>query len=124
VCTSNENIANAFVQYYHNLFTTAEPRNISDCLHAIDRKVSPKMNEQPLAAFTEEGVSRSLHQMPPLKALGPDGFSAYFYQQNWATVGREVCSAILSFLNSGHMDAQINATNIALIPKVKNPTHL
>lgn len=67
------------------------------------------MNEQLLTAFTEEEVSRALHQMPPLKAPAPDGFSACFYQQNWATVGGEVCSAILNFLNSGHMDAQINA---------------
>jgi hypothetical protein len=46
VHTSNGDITNAFVQYYQHLFTTAEPRNISDCFHAIDRKVSLEMNEQ------------------------------------------------------------------------------
>jgi hypothetical protein len=69
VCTSNGDTANAFVQYYHNLFTTAEPRNISDCLHAIDRKVSPKMNEQLLAAFTEEGVSCALPSNATTKSI-------------------------------------------------------
>jgi hypothetical protein len=34
-------------------------------------------------------------------------------------VGPEVCEDALHFLNSGHMDSAINATNIALIPKVK-----
>lgn len=53
--------AGDIVQYYQHLFTIAELRNISDCLHAIDRKVSPKMNEQLLTAFTEEEVSRALH---------------------------------------------------------------
>jgi hypothetical protein len=33
-----------------------------------------------------------------------------------------VCAAALHFLNSGHMDSAINATNIALIPKIKNPS--
>lgn len=39
-------IVNAFIQYYKNLFTTAEPKNIGECIHAIDRKVSPNLNLQ------------------------------------------------------------------------------
>jgi hypothetical protein len=64
-----------------------------------------------------EEISSALNQMPPLKALGPDDFSAWFYQYNWATVHLKVCSAILHFLNIGDMDARINTTHIALIPK-------
>jgi hypothetical protein len=62
--------------------------------------------------------------MQPIKAPGIDRFYACFYQQNWATVGGEVCSAVLNFLNSGQLDEQINVTNITLISKVKNPTHV
>jgi hypothetical protein len=62
--------------------------------------------------------------MPPLKSLGPDGFSACFYQHNWATVHPEVCSAILHFLNTGNMDARINTTHIALIPKKLSPASI
>jgi hypothetical protein len=75
------------------------------------------MNDKLLAVYTVEEISMALHQMPPLKTPGPDGFSSYFYQQNWAMVHPEVCSAILHFLNTGVMDDSINNTHIALIPK-------
>jgi hypothetical protein len=50
--------------------------------------------------------------MGPLKAPGPDGFSSAFYQQNWPSIGKEVCSAISDFIRLGHMDGEINSTNI------------
>jgi hypothetical protein len=34
----------------------------------------------------------------------------------------EVCNAMLEFLNFDVFDRDINATNIALIPKISNPT--
>jgi hypothetical protein len=55
--------------------------------------------------------------MQPLKSPGPDGFSACFYQRSWSKVKNEVCNAILDFLNHDVFDIDVNATNIALIPK-------
>jgi hypothetical protein len=82
------------------------------------------MNIKLLSKFTVEEISQALKQMQPLKAPGPDGFTACFYQQNWVTVGEEVCKFVLCFLNTGHLDKRINVTNISLIPKVKRPTHV
>ena len=53
---------------------------------------------------------------------GPDGFAAGFYHNSWSTVGREVCEAVLNFLNSRIFYPAINHTFIALIPKKKTPT--
>ncbi|XP_062162097.1 uncharacterized protein LOC133869155 [Alnus glutinosa] len=47
------------------------------------------MNERLLAALTVEEITHALHQMAPLKALGPDGFPAVFFQQNWPSVQHE-----------------------------------
>jgi hypothetical protein len=59
--------------------------------------------------------------MAALKAPGPDGFTASFYQQNWATIHMEVCNAILHFFATGFMDPMIIVTNIVLIPKSDSP---
>jgi hypothetical protein len=110
--TCNDDIVRGFVQYYQHLFTTAAPNNIGACTHAVKSTVSPEMNSQFLSVFTVEEVDHALSQMEPLKAPGLDGFMSGFYQQNWATVGGEVFTAVLSFLNSGNFDETINATNI------------
>jgi hypothetical protein len=116
----NEDIANAFIEYYTNLFTTSNVGNLGECIHVIDSEVSSDMNVQLLTEFTMEEINQSLGQMQAFKAPGPDDFVACFYQQNWAIVGTEVCQAVLSFLNTGQMVAKINETNIAL----KNPSQV
>jgi hypothetical protein len=88
----------------------------------LPSRVTAGMNENLLKVFTRDEVSCALNQMAPLKAPGPDGFSADFFQEHWAIIGDEVCAAVLGFLNNGYMDADINSTFIALIPKKKQPT--
>jgi hypothetical protein len=66
-------------------------------------------------------ICTALNQMAPLKTPGPDGFLACFYQQNWSIVHKEVCEAVLHFFETSSLDSEINATNIALIPKTCNP---
>jgi hypothetical protein len=45
-----------------------------------------------------EEVEVTLGQMHPLKSLGPNGFTACFYQRSWETVKKEVCKDVLDFL--------------------------
>jgi hypothetical protein len=124
VCTSQADVDQAFVKYYDNLFSTTGAGNITECVRSIGCTVTSEMNAQLTATFTSDEVHQALCQMAPLKAPGPDGFSASFFQQNWATVGPEVCSAVLQFLNCSKMDASINATHIALIPKKIAPSNV
>ena len=122
VCHTPESIEGAFVNYYSKLFTSARSRNVEACTSTIDGKVTMEMNNCLTAVFTMIEVKQALDQMAPFKAPGPDGLTTDFYQQHWAIVGPKVCEVALHFLNSGHMDSTINAINIALIPKVKNPS--
>jgi hypothetical protein len=120
-CHCQEDIEKAFVDFYTELFTAGAEEELNDCLEAIDMKVSMEMNRKLLADFTQEEIVTAMQEMSPIKAPGPDGFSASFYQSNWSTVQLEVCTAIFHFLNTGEMDTQINNTHIALIPKGQNP---
>jgi hypothetical protein len=67
-------------------------------------------------------ISTALFQMASLKAPGPDGYNAGFFQKNWNIVGPKVCKAVLYSLNNAFIDSDLNSTLIALIPKNKNPT--
>jgi hypothetical protein len=59
--------------------------------------------------------------MGPLKAPGPDGFPARFYQRHWETLRGDVVQAVRSFFADGTMPPGINDTAIVLIPKGNSP---
>ncbi|XP_059454900.1 uncharacterized protein LOC132185097 [Corylus avellana] len=120
---SNE-IGAAFVHFYTELFTAGEVQRVHECLEGMDARVTEEMNEALTRTFTVAEVEFALYQMHPSKSPGPDGFSACFYQNSWHTVQGEVCQAVLDFFNFDVFDKDINATNIALIPKVSNPTKI
>lgn len=93
---------------------------MDECLEGLEAGVNSDMNGRLLATFTVSEVEMALGQMHPFKSLGPDGFAAGFYQNSWSIVGREVCGAVLDFLNLGIFDLAINHTFVTLIPKKKN----
>jgi hypothetical protein len=62
--------------------------------------------------------------MFPLKAPGPDGYPAFFFQKHWDVCGSEVTRALLSIVQGTESTDSINDTILVLIPKVKNPTLL
>jgi hypothetical protein len=88
---------------------------------SLQESVSEEMNGELLKNFTKEEVIIALKQMAPLKAPGPDGLPADFFQNHWDLMGEEVCLAVLNSLNDGILPENINMTHIVLIPK-KNPT--
>jgi hypothetical protein len=62
--------------------------------------------------------------MFPLKAPGPDGYPAFFFQKHWDICGSDVTKAVLSIVQGSESAECINDTILVLIPKVKNPTLL
>lgn len=59
--------------------------------------------------------------MHPLKALGPNGLPALFYQKYWHVVGTDVSRMVLDILNNGKDPSVINNIFITPILKCKNP---
>ncbi|XP_074290915.1 uncharacterized protein LOC141617643 [Silene latifolia] len=71
--------------------------------------------------YSAKEVRTAIFQMGALKAPGPDGIPAVFFQRCWSLVKRDFTKAILSILNSGRVLRELNRTFIALIPKKENP---
>ena len=90
----------------------------------IPVKVKSEMNNELTRDFTMEEVRTTLQQMHPTKAPNPDDMSAIFYQKYWNIMGLNVANIVLNVLNSNASLAEINRTNIALVPKVKSPSRM
>jgi len=82
-------------------------------------------NDQSLAMIHEVSNSEikdTFMSFNPHKAPGPDGYNACFFQKAWHIVGHEVTAAINNFFKSGKLLKSANATIVALVPKVPNPS--
>ena len=109
------------VGYYRTLFWTNNPTDFTELFAAIQRKVTPVMNQQLTREYSEQKVKVALKQMYPLKAPGPDGMRPLFFQHFWPTCGAVVSKMVLDFLNQGIPPPNFNETHIVLIPKIKEP---
>ena len=75
----SNDISSVLVNYFKNLFTLTEhimPQDVLSCVLAI---IDDEMNAALSKEVDEKEVEEALHQMAPLKALGPDGMPPLFY---------------------------------------------
>ncbi|KAA3472829.1 reverse transcriptase [Gossypium australe] len=110
--------------YFENLFTSKGVADPKEILEGIEGNISDEINRRLQAPFREDEVRAALKGMGPIKAPGPDGFPAIFFQKFWHIVGKEVLEFCLGVLNEGREAEAANMTNIVLIPKVNKPTSL
>ena len=118
-CNTKEGIADIDVPYFQKLYTTSYPSRVAKVIATIPTRVTSEMNQSLMKEFTREEVEEALKQMHLTKTPGPDGMSAIFFQKYWNIVGNDVRCMVLNVLNSDMSMAEINKTNIALVPKTK-----
>ena len=113
-------VAEVAVNYFETIFHSGTCERMEECLNTVPQRMTTAMRVE-LSRPTVEEVKAALFQMGPIKAPGPDGMNALFYQKFWHIVGNDVSSAVLEFLNFGIMIPEINYTHLVLIPKIKSP---
>ncbi|XP_048502752.1 uncharacterized protein LOC125498565 [Beta vulgaris subsp. vulgaris] len=113
-----------FAEYFASIFTSTNPSDSAfhEVLKFVEPVVTADCNRELLQPFTKDEVFAALQQMHPCKAPGPDGMHAILYQHFWHIVGDDVTHFVSNILHGNSSPSCINSTNIALIPKVKNPT--
>ena len=112
------------VNYFENLFSSdvqVDPQELVDLLEVY---VTPQANEDLCREYSDEEIGDALFQIGPLKAPGPDGLPAQFFQRNWGLMKDDIIRAVKEFFASGVMPPGVNDTCIVLIPKVPHPEHL
>jgi hypothetical protein len=120
-CTDPMGMGNIVGNYFNEIFTSSNPHRIEDSLAAVERRITPAMNQQLCAPYSALEVRQALFQMHPSKSPGLDGMSCLFFQKFWHIINEDVIGAVLSILHSGHVLHKINFMHVVLIPKINDP---
>jgi len=110
--------------FYSNLFTTEPHADVSHVLEAIPSRIDQATNDALCKPYSNDEIKDALFQMGPMKAPGPDGFPALFYQKHWSILHDDICQAVRNFLEGDDIPVGLCDTTIVLIPKVSRPEHL
>ena len=120
-CEHHKAIKSMVYEFYANLFTSEPCTSLDAVLQAIPSKVNEEINEALCREYTNEEIKTALFQMGPIKAPGPDGFPALFYQKHWKLLEEDVCAAVKGFLLGSEIQYGFSDSVIVLIPKVNSP---
>ncbi|GJU89144.1 RNA-directed DNA polymerase, eukaryota, reverse transcriptase zinc-binding domain protein [Tanacetum coccineum] len=77
--------------------------------------------ENMVREVSENEIKEALFEIDGDKASGPDGYSSEFFKKAWNVIGEAFYLIVKEFFRSGKLLGEINATIIALIPKVSTP---
>ncbi|KAK3204757.1 hypothetical protein Dsin_018803 [Dipteronia sinensis] len=90
----------------------------------IDKVISNGQADFMGRDVTDDEIREVCFSLHPNKAPGPDGFNAHFFKITWDIVGEDVISAVQEFFRSVLLLKELNATILALVPKVPNPSKM
>ncbi|XP_024200132.1 uncharacterized protein LOC112203389 [Rosa chinensis] len=95
--------------------------NAASFVNILDPIIDDADNVNLLKPVTMDEIHLPVNSIGPLKAPGPDGIHAMFYQKHWDLVKDKMSDIVLDFFQNNTSLRLLNHTNIALIPKVESP---
>ncbi|KAK3204566.1 hypothetical protein Dsin_018612 [Dipteronia sinensis] len=90
----------------------------------IDKVISNGQADFMGRDVTDDVIREVCFSLQPNKAPGRDGFNFHFFKITWDIVGEDVISAVQEFFRSGLLLKKLNATILALVSKVPNPSKM
>lgn len=82
-----------------------------------DKIITDEQNEALTAELNFEEFTLAVKQMHPDKVSGPDGLNSAFFQHVWQLFGHDVFMSCKKWLDECMFPADLNDTNLVLIPK-------
>lgn len=93
-----QEVKNLLVGYFVELFTDDDTLGDNNLPMGVCTELSSEDWNSLTRPFTKADVDMAINSMGSLKAPGPDGFQALFYQKNWALVAPKVYEMVLDVL--------------------------
>ena len=108
---------------FTKIFTSTSPYMVSHFpLVRYYHQNNPLLEQHQRLSSTPlpEEIYQNFFSLPLLKALGPNGYHAIFFQQNWHILGLGIIHAIEEILETTTIPEDWDATNPVLIPKINH----
>lgn len=123
---THEAIDLAFLEYYTSLLAsqTTDQTNAPFLANFTLPQISDEHINLLQASLIDDDIKKTVFNIRREACGGPDGFNATFFTHCWEIIKADFLKAVHNFFNKGRMLASTNATNIALIPKILNPTNV
>jgi hypothetical protein len=112
--------------YYRDLFGPPKRSSFSLDESRVEDivQVSQEKNDLIIRPFTCEEIRGVIFQMKHIKAPGPDGFSAEFYQVCWEIIKDDLMELFQEFHNGNLPLYSLNFGTIILLPKSREATRI
>ncbi|GJT04648.1 hypothetical protein Tco_0839110 [Tanacetum coccineum] len=117
-------VAGAFVSHYEQFLGSVGSTVPLDAKDLFSRVLDSQKADVMVHDITESEIRGALFSIGYDKALGPDGFTAAFFNKAWNVVEGDVTCAIWEFFSNGKLLKELNHTLISLIPKVSTPSRI
>lgn len=95
--------------------------NVTALQELLPKVLSREDNENLCCPTFDQEIWDVVRGIGGMKAPGPDGFTAMFYQTYWHSVKHDVQRMARNFFSTGYLLKQMNHTHTPLIPKIENP---
>lgn len=117
-----ENIGAFLGDHFSSLFSPTNP-GLEEGLSELVEKVITGEDNVILCMIPDKNeIFSAISELVLNKAPSPDGMTGLFYKSYCPIVKSSVVLSVQSFFRGGFMLKEFNHTNIALIPKVENPS--
>jgi hypothetical protein len=117
IMENNEEMKEIVTDFFKNLYKKDAEVNPNPIFELVQPSVIEEMNNDLLREYSVDEIDDALFQIGPLKAPGPNGFPARFFQRNWGLIKDDLIWAVKHFFDTGIIPEGINDTVITLIPK-------
>lgn len=96
-------------------------QSIEDQRSLFVTKIHTDDAEHMVRDVTNQEMKDAMFDIGENKAPGPDGYTSKFFKSACNIVGEDICKAIQLFFQTDDIPNGINATSIALVPKMLTP---
>ncbi|XP_031255913.1 uncharacterized protein LOC116113894 [Pistacia vera] len=122
--TDSQGLGRLAVGFFQDLLTAPSRPQIAEASRYFSGRISPDMISPLTAPITDDEIRIALFSIPDDKSPGPDGFTSLFFKRAWDIIGTDFRDAVRHFFATNEMPRCVNATRIALVPKVESPSRM